>query len=595
MPKIKDPVFSYDRFSHPSQADGDSVRRQTAKRNRWLKKHGAKLDTSLTLQDKGVSAFTGEHRTNPDRHALAAFLELVRQGRIPRGAYLIVENLDRLTREDIQPALLLVLGLLQAGIRIVQLLPVEVIYDDKSNAMAVMMMVMELSRGHSESVMKSERVGSAWKEKKRRAAVNREPVTARSPAWLRLVDGQWHVIESAAQTVRDIFRWAIDGHGLGVIAKRLNGGAFVKTRSVKQPDGTIIKKRQMVQGTQQMVPTISTEKDGAKHWARSTIAKILANRAVIGEYQPYAGRARKRRAEGEPITGYYPPIVSEQDFFAARAALANRRNKPGRTAKAGINVFANLLHDARDGGTFVQVNKGIPSGARALAPYRAVQGMGKYLTFPVAVFERAVLSYLREIDPRELLPKKDRSGEKVMALSGRLEELDGQIEKLKVRLQANYSDAVADVLERHAANKASLTAELTLARQEAASPVLEAWGQARSLIDVLDNAPDQQEVRTKLRAAIRRIVGSIQLLIVRRGLVRLCAIQIWFTNTKQRRDYLIYHKQAHAGGMAKRTEARSMVVSLATVLKPGDLDLRQPDHARRLEKALTKMDLTALQ
>ena len=58
---------------------------------------------------------------------------------------------------------------------------------------------------------------------------------------------------------------------------------------------------------------------------------------------------------------------------------------------------------------------------------------------------------------------------------------------------------------------------------------------------------------------------------------------------------MIYHKQAHAGGMAKRTEARSMVVSLATVLKPGDLDLRQPDHARRLEKALTKMDLTALQ
>ena len=40
-------------------------------------------------------------------------IHAVKQGRVPRGAYLIIENLDRLTREHIQPALLLVLGLLR--------------------------------------------------------------------------------------------------------------------------------------------------------------------------------------------------------------------------------------------------------------------------------------------------------------------------------------------------------------------------------------------------------------------------------------------------------------------------------------------------
>jgi DNA invertase Pin-like site-specific DNA recombinase len=573
MPKIKDPVFSYDRFSHPSQADGDSVRRQTAKRNGWLKKHGAKLDTSLTLQDKGVSAFTGEHRTNPDRHALAAFLELVRQGRIPRGAYLIVENLDRLTREDIQPALLLVLGLLQAGIRIVQLLPVEVIYNDKSDAMAVMMMVMELSRGHAESVMKSERVGSAWKEKKRRAAENLEPVTSRSPAWLRLVDGQWNVIESAAGTVKQVFRWAIEGHGLSVIQKKLNAAR---------------------------VPTIATGKQAAPYWGRSSVAKILANRAVIGEYQPYAGRGRKRRPDGEPIPGYYPVVVSEQDFYAACAGKANRRNKPGRIGKNGVNLFANLLRDARDGGTFHQIDKHGKSGGKCLVPYRGSQGVGKYVAFPLRVFERAVLSCLREIDPRELLPKKDKSADKVLALSGRREIVEGEIEKVKARLQASYSDAVADVLERHAAEHASLTEQLTLARQEAASPALEAWGQARSLIDVLDNAPDPQEVRTRLRAAIRRIVESVWVLIVRArptrscartGATRLCVVQIWFADSKQHRDYLIYHKPAVSLPNVRKDEEMH-VCSLADAVKLGPLDLRQPDHVRRLEKWLSTLDLS---
>ena len=48
-------AFSYLRFSSPAQAEGDSVRRQTALRDAWLKRNSAvKLDTSLTLIDAGV-------------------------------------------------------------------------------------------------------------------------------------------------------------------------------------------------------------------------------------------------------------------------------------------------------------------------------------------------------------------------------------------------------------------------------------------------------------------------------------------------------------------------------------------------------------
>src|SRR5688572_23142520 len=107
-------AYSYVRFSLPQQAKGDSLRRQEKLRDTWLAKSGAVLDTSVTLLDDGVSAFTGSHRDNPDRNALAAFLDLARRGRIARGSYLVVESLDRLSREDILPALTLLLNLIEA-------------------------------------------------------------------------------------------------------------------------------------------------------------------------------------------------------------------------------------------------------------------------------------------------------------------------------------------------------------------------------------------------------------------------------------------------------------------------------------------------
>ena len=113
-------AYSYIRFSHPSQSEGDSLRRQTKAAEDWAARNEVLLDTSTTLHDLGTSAFTGAHRSNPDRNALAAFLKLVADGKVPRGSYLVVENLDRLSREDIQPALLLVVGLTQAGIRVVR-------------------------------------------------------------------------------------------------------------------------------------------------------------------------------------------------------------------------------------------------------------------------------------------------------------------------------------------------------------------------------------------------------------------------------------------------------------------------------------------
>lgn len=56
MPK----AYSYKRFSTPGQLEGDSLRRQTSKAEKYATEHGLELDTTLNLEDLGRSAFKGD-------------------------------------------------------------------------------------------------------------------------------------------------------------------------------------------------------------------------------------------------------------------------------------------------------------------------------------------------------------------------------------------------------------------------------------------------------------------------------------------------------------------------------------------------------
>jgi DNA invertase Pin-like site-specific DNA recombinase len=579
-------AYSYIRFSSPQQAKGDSLRRQQELRDAWVKKAGAVLDTSLTLRDEGVSAYSGGHRQNPDRHALAAFLELVKRRRIQRGSYLVVESLDRLSREHIRPALTLLLNLIEAGVRIVQLLPVEAVYDEHVEPMALMQAIMELSRGHSESRMKSERVGGAWKQKKKAAATDKAPITRRVPSWLRVVGGRFVVDEEKAAAVRRIYRMAAEGFGIGAIVKRLNA---------------------------EHAPAIGNGKNATEYWARSYIAKILGTRATMGEYQPHTRRGGiARHPEGKPITGYFPAVVSEDEWHAARAALVSRRNKGGRPTPR-VNLFANLLRDARDGASLHVVDKGKKKGGGpSLVNYKAVMGVqgASYVSFPLHVFEQAILSRLQEIKPRDVLPEGDGAADKVLALTGKLADAEGRIEKLKAQLiEGDDLAPLVDVLRTLEEKRVNLADELAAAKREAASPLAATWGEYRSLLDALAKAPDPADARVRLRASLRRIVESVWCLFVTtapsesterkrpegvksagRGAVRIAAVQIRFTGGAHR-DYVILHRPPCTLAMARRP-AQTLVRSFAEAGADDDgLDLRNRKHAEALAKKLEEWEL----
>ena len=110
-------AYSYVRFSTPEQRKGRSLERQKELAAEYAGSKGLELDTLKTYHDLGVSGFKGKNRDA----ALGAFLSAVEKGDIESGSFLLVESLDRLSRDEILIALSQLTEIINLGITVVTL------------------------------------------------------------------------------------------------------------------------------------------------------------------------------------------------------------------------------------------------------------------------------------------------------------------------------------------------------------------------------------------------------------------------------------------------------------------------------------------
>jgi hypothetical protein len=87
-------AFSYIRFSSPEQAKGDSFRRQSEKAEAWAKANGYTIAKSWA--DLGVSGYRGRNARTGN---FGEFLRAAKNGELPKDSVLLVENLDRVSRQ----------------------------------------------------------------------------------------------------------------------------------------------------------------------------------------------------------------------------------------------------------------------------------------------------------------------------------------------------------------------------------------------------------------------------------------------------------------------------------------------------------------
>jgi DNA invertase Pin-like site-specific DNA recombinase len=330
-------AYSYVRFSTPDQAKGDSYRRQTEAANEYAQRNGLALDTEFTLADLGISAFYG---ANAKTGALNTFSEAVKDGTIAPGSYLLIENLDRLTRADVLEANELFSGIIRRGITLVTLFDQRAysVESITANPMELIIAILTMVRGHEESVTKSRRMLAVFERKRLDAAngTERGPFTRMLPAWLRWNEAErrHEAIEERACIVRDIFAKTDAGWGKHRITNALNEA--------------------------QVEPWDTGKKRRGTRWYSSYIKRLLTNEAVVGTFTPHRtvkSATGRKREPLQPIEGYYPAVI-DRDLFVRVSAQAKARAARGRHAdNTPKSVFTGLLRCARCGDVAIRVVK----------------------------------------------------------------------------------------------------------------------------------------------------------------------------------------------------------------------------------------------
>src|SRR6185312_13164738 len=168
-------------MSTEGQLRGDSLRRQVERSQRYAAEHGLDLDETTTFNDIGVSAFRGK---NLKRGALSRFKEAVLTKKIAPGSYLLVESLDRFSRDEVVNAQSEFLQLIKAGIHVVTLVDGHVFRPDHVDLADLIMSLVTLARANDESKHKSDRLSQSWANK--RAQAGQRKMTSMCPAWLQL-------------------------------------------------------------------------------------------------------------------------------------------------------------------------------------------------------------------------------------------------------------------------------------------------------------------------------------------------------------------------------------------------------------------------
>ncbi len=356
-----------------------------------------------------------------------------------------------------------------------------------------------MSRAHEESQTKSLRVAAAWKNKRSKAA-DGKPMTARCPAWLRLSADRssYEVIPKRVEIVRNIFEETIAGVGMYSVANRLNKAG---------------------------VPAFV----GKNGWHQSYIAKTLANRAVIGEFQPHVKVDGDRVPSGEQIKGYFPPIVTEETFCRAQNAKSERKQSgSGRKGASFTNLFSRLAVCAYCHSTIVFENKGEGAkGGSYIVCDSAKRHRGCQATrWRYRDFEASFLAFVQEIDVEAMINQADEA-QKRRALEGEVSAAEGELQSIEALMQQAFGvletgaavEFVSNKLRELETRQRDLKERLRTKQHELEllnnriSTFYESKNEVRSFVERLQS-PAGEEL-FKLRAQIAsRIKNLVETLIV---------------------------------------------------------------------------------
>jgi DNA invertase Pin-like site-specific DNA recombinase len=477
MPKR---AYSYVRFSSDHQASGDSLRRQLEATRKYCAENNLALDESLNLHDLGVSAFRGRNST---KGSLGRFLDLAERGQIPAGSALVVESLDRISRESPRKAVALMNDILDHGIELHLTMirkvfrPAQGADSGSQEGLDLLLAVVLAMRAHEESETKSRRLREVFANKRKRAAAGDGLVSKTVPWWLEIKKGEIIPIPERARIVRRIFSLKACGWSTQRIARQLN--------AEKMP----------------------TWRPRAKEWEDSRVRDTIRYDAALGHLMP---TSKTKAAGGDSaeyrIENYYPRIVSDE--LAAKARAMKQVVKPRQSASGRpLNLLKGLL---RHGGRWCrhQSHRNGKPGANGVKSYHSYyddhdpNNFGKK-TWSIAgnQLEPVLVAGIKELSSADFVPNGPGESRRSAQL------------KKKVRLLEEKIARLVEAVEKHGANALTsrlgeLEREVTETRRE----VIRAEAQeglaapVNTLLRSMSSDLSDPQCRARTAVAISRLV-----------------------------------------------------------------------------------------
>jgi len=513
-------AYSYLRFSAKAQAKGDSLRRQTELSEQYAKAHGLTIDSSLKMQDLGVSAFKGSHVEK----ALGTFFRAVETGRVKAGEFLLVESMDRLGRDEVTVAMQRFLTLINAGVIIVTLQD-ETLHEKDSinqNPFKLMQSLTEMVRANSESEAKSKRLKASWQNKKN-IAHSGKIAFHRCPRWMKWNGEKYILIPEATKSVKAIFDLAINGYGYKGIQKFANN----KANGI-EPIGTSGK------------------------WSESSIAKLLNTKSAIGYWH----------TRQEEIENYYPAAITKETWLKAQASLSRRKTKGGKIGDQCTNLFGGILKVCKtikpiyglepftetNTCTARIVNK---QNRKYITASHAVRGIGdwKYFGILYEEVEKAILFWIQQLDLDTVFGGTNKDAEQLQTFKDELLTISDRLDAITEGLvNGGAVEALQKAAVKLEVKKQLLTDQIESLQALQATPTAESATELVRLIESVQRG--DKATRMMMRERIRQVIQNIYLTIGTTGKAhkheRFAVVQVILTNGEK--DQFIVNTDGLGGG-----------------------------------------------
>ena len=407
-------AISYIRMSTERQLQGHSLDRQLKATKDYCARNNLELVEELT--DIGLSGYSGAHRT---KGQLGVFFDAMRNNEIESNTVLIVESLDRLSRQDPLTAMSQFSEMLTYGIELHTLFDGQVYTKESvgSNMGLLFLSIGSMIRAYDESQTKSKRLSSVWSKKKKDPS---KIITSQVPHWVDVVKNvegkpiNFKLYEPMAKVIRHIFHLSLNN----------NQGVYSIVRMLNE-DGSMLQPR-----------TNKRNKD--KGWSESYVKSLFRNKAVYGAYQPHKRVNGKRVPDGPLLLDYYPAVISEEEFYLNRAKIKDRIIRgTGRSGDGFPNLFRGLLvcHICGSSITYKDAKK--DKGGPIIRCLKSMQNRGcKSMAVRYQSFEDLMFQVMSDIDFISVVSEHSNKGLerelelKISSLQHKKSKLESTLEKL---------------------------------------------------------------------------------------------------------------------------------------------------------------------